>query len=138
MAEYLLRHRLGATTPWQIRSAGLAALNGLAASQPAVAVLAEQGVDLTPHRSQRLTKGMIDSAILIVVMTNSHALELKSRFPEAQGRIRLLKSFDPAAKGEDIQDPIGGEISTYREIYAEIDAALLDLILYLKKRAARR
>lgn len=138
MAEYLLRQRLGAKTSWHIHSAGLSAVNGLPASQPAIAVLHEKGTDLTAHRSRLLTQEMIDSAAVIVVMTTSHALELKRRFPEAQDRIYLLKSFDPAARGGDIPDPIGGEIETYRGIRDEIDAALLDLILYLQQHAKRQ
>ena len=137
MAEYLLRHYLGPQTSWQIRSAGLAAVNGLAASQPAIEALSELGVDLTPHRSQMVTQEMIDSATLIVVMTIFHARELKQRFPEAQDRIYLLKSFHPSSKGGDIQDPIGGEIHLYRTIRDEIDEALLDLVLYLKNHAAQ-
>lgn len=133
MAEYLLRHHLGPRTRWQVRSAGLTAMNGVAASRPAIEALSEKGVNLTPHHSQGLAKDMIDSATVIVVMTAAQALELKQRFPEAQDRIHLLKSFDPAAKGGDIQDPIGYEMSTYRRIRDEIDAALPDLILYLKQ-----
>lgn len=135
MAEYLLRHHLGASTPWQVCSTGIAAVDGLAASPSAIEVLAEKGVDLTPHRSRRLTKELIDAATFIVVMTSSHALELKQRFPEAQDRIYLLKSFDPAFKGGDIPDPLGGELNTYRKIRDEINEALLDFILYLKQYA---
>ena len=133
MAEYLLRHHLGSKTFWQVRSAGLAAMDGWPASQPAIDVLSECGVDLTSHRSHRVTKERIDPATLIMVMTTSHALELKQRFPEARDRIHLLKSFDPSGRGGEIQDPIGGDIRTYRRIRDEIDAALLDLILYMKR-----
>ncbi|MBU4199527.1 MAG: low molecular weight protein arginine phosphatase [Verrucomicrobia bacterium] len=133
MAEYLLRHHLGPKTSWQVQSAGLTAVNGLTASQPAIDVLGELGVDLTPHRSCHVTKEQIDPATLIMVMTASHALELKQRFPEAKDRIHLLKSFDPSARGGDIQDPIGCEIRIYRRIRDEIDAALLDLILHMKR-----
>lgn len=136
MAEYLLRHHLGPGTLWTVRSAGLEAMNGLAASQPAIETLDEFGVNLTPHRSQKVTKEMIDSATLIVVMTTSHVLELKQRFPEAQDRIYLLKSFDSSSGDKDIRDPIGGEIHTYQKIRDEINEALLGLILYLKQHKA--
>jgi len=137
MAEYLLRHHLGSNSTWQVGSAGLAALNGFRASQPAIEVLHEKGLDLAPHRSRNVTKEMIDLATLIVVMTASHALELKQRFPEAQDRIYLLKSFDPSSRGGDVQDPIGSDVDTYRQIRDEIDSALLDLILYLKQHLSR-
>ncbi len=138
MAEYLMRHHLGPQTAWQIHSAGLAAGNGQAASAEAVEVLDEQNIDLTPHRSRSLTHDMIDASTLIMVMTQAQALNIKRRFPEAGNRIRLLTSFKPAARGEDINDPIGGDLETYRRIRDEIDEALLDLILHLKRLTARQ
>ena len=132
MAEYLLRRRLGKQADWKIGSAGLFTGNGMAASQPAIEVLREQAIDLTPHRSRVVTKDIIDAATLIVVMTSTHAAELKLRFPEAQDRIYLLKSFDPVCGGGDIPDPLGGTVAHYRTIREEIESTLLDLILYLK------
>ena len=138
MAEYLLRRRLGKQIDWQVGSAGLFTGNGMAASLPAVEVLREQTIDLTPHRSRVVTKDIIDVATLIVVMTVTHAVELKRRFPETQDRIYLLKSFDPGCGGGDIPDPLGGTIAQYRTIRDEIEAALPDLILYLKSYAGEQ
>lgn len=138
MAEYLLRRRLGKQANCKIGSAGLFAGNGMAASRPAIEVLREQAVDLTPHRSRVVTKDIIDAATLIVVMTSTHAVELKRRFPEAQDRIYLLKSFDPGCGGGDIPDPLGGTIAQYRTIHDEIEATLPDLILYLKSYAGEQ
>lgn len=135
MAEYLLRRLLGKQAGWRVCSAGLFTGNGMAASPPAVAVLREQAIDLTPHRSRVATKDIIDAATLIVVMTSAHAAELKRRFPEAQDRIYLLKSFDPGRGGGDIPDPLGGTNSQYRMIRDEIEATLPDLVLYLKSYA---
>ena len=112
MAEYLLRRRLGKQIDWQVGSAGLFTGNGMAASLPAVEVLREQIIDLTPHRSRVVTKDIIDAATLIVVMTVTHVGELKRRFPETQDRLYLLKSFDPGCGGGDIPDPLGGTIAS--------------------------
>ena len=132
MAEYLLRRHLGTPADWQVSSAGIFTGNGMAASLPAIEVLREQGIDLTPHRSRVVTKDIIDTATLIVVMTTVHVTEIKRRFPEAQDRIYLLKSFDPGCGDGDIPDPHGGTVTHYRTIRKEIESALLDLILYLK------
>jgi protein-tyrosine phosphatase len=138
MAEYLLRHHLGPQTDWQIGSAGLAALNGMPASESALEGLGEQKIDLAPHRSRALTREMIDKADLIVVMTASHAREINRRFPTTRDRVRLLKSFARAGGDGDIQDPIGSDPATYRRIRDEINEALLDLILYLKHTKVER
>lgn len=132
MAEYLLRRRLGKQAGWKVGSAGLFTVNGMAASLPAIEVLREQAVDLTPHSSRVITKEIIDAATLIVVMTEAHAAELKRRFPEAQDRIYLLKSFDSACGGGDIPDPLGGTTAHYRTIRDEIEVTMPNLILYLK------
>jgi len=138
MAEYLLRRHLGTHANWQVSSAGLFTGNGMPASLPAIEVLREKGIDLTPHRSRVVTKDIIDAATLIVVMTTAHVAELKRRFPEAQDRIYMLKSFDPECGGGDIPDPLGGTTSLYRTIREEIESALLDLILYLKSYAGKQ
>jgi len=138
MAEYLLRRRLGKQADWKVSSAGLFTGDGITASQPAIEVLREQAIDLTPHRSRVATKDIIDSATLIVVMTATHVAELKRRFPEAQDRIYLLKSFDPGCGGGDIPDPLGGTIAQYRIIRNEIESALPDLVLYLKSYASEQ
>ncbi len=136
MAEYLLRRHLGAQAGWKIGSAGLAAADGLAASIEAVEALAELDIDLAPHRSRWLTRAMIDTADLVVVMTNRQACEIRRRFPEAGERVSLLTSFAPGGGG-DIADPIGSDLATYRRIRDQIDEALLDLILYLKTKPPR-
>lgn len=138
MAEYLLQRRLGKPAEWKVGSAGLFTSNGMAASLSAIEVLREQAIDLTPHRSRVVTKDIIDTATLIVVMTATHAAELKHRFPEAQDRIYLLKSFDPGCGGGDLPDPLGGTKAQYRTIRDEIEAALPDLILYLKSYAGEQ
>lgn len=135
MAEYLLQHHLGQKANWEISSAGLFTGNGMDASQLAIAVLHEQAIDLTPHRSRAVTKDIIDAATLIVVMTATHVAELKHRFPEAQDRTYLLKSFGQGQGAGDIPDPLGGTKAQYRAIRDEIEATLPNLILYMQSYA---
>lgn len=132
MAEYLLRHRLEPDSGWTVCSAGLSAMNRLSVSPLAVKVMSEKDIDLSWHMTQRLTQDIIDSATMIIVMTASHVEEMKKRFPGALNKVFLLKSFDAISSDEDIQDPIGLSIDTYKQIRDEIDNAMLDLILYLK------
>jgi protein-tyrosine-phosphatase len=130
MAEYLLRQRLGAEGTWQISSAGLSALPGLPASEPAVAAMAERGIDLRPHRSRAADRQLIDAASLIVVMTASHSEQLKRLAPSSTEKTFLLKSFDAASRRQDIEDPIGLSCEAYRSVRDE--AALPGLIEFLR------
>ncbi len=77
---------------------------------------------------------MVEEAAVIAAMTAGHVLDIRTRFPGAGVKTRLLTSFSrSAASDRDIADPIGCSVSVYREIRDEIDAALLDMILFLQK-----
>ncbi len=134
MAEYLLRHWLGPDTAWEVRSAGVSAMEGEPASEAAVVALAERGIDASGHRSRMLDQGWVDAADLIVVMTDAHRRIVEGRFPATRGKVFLLKSFGPAGRDEDIDDPIGMPLDVYRDVCAEMDAVMPDLVLHLHER----
>ena len=131
MAEYLLRHQLPPGAPWTVSSAGMAALPGFAASPEAVQALREIGIDLSPHRSRPLSRELVDSAAMIVVMSGTHREQLKARYPNALDRVFLLKRFDAQSDGGDVFDPIGMPVEVYRAIRDEITASLPGLMAYM-------
>ena len=132
MAEYLLRHRLGADSGWTVASAGTAAGGGMKASMAAVEALDEMGIDLQPHLSRPVDDALVAQADMVVVMTRDHYNQLRSGYPEAEGRIYLMKSFDPEAETDDVADPIGLTVEVYRGIRDEIEAAMPGLLKYMK------
>lgn len=139
MAEYLLRARLrGPLARWRVGSAGVAAMDGWPASPEAVAALAERGIDLTPHRSRFLSPELVDDAAMIVVMTRGHDESVRQRFPEAAGRVFLLRGFDGGAREEDLADPIGLPLDGYRQARDQIEAALPDLMLFMHESGQSR
>lgn len=132
MAEYLFRSRMEPDLPWSAGSAGLAAVEGLPASQMAIQVMNDIGINLAPHRSRPVTKELIDETTIILVMTNSHASEIKACFPGARDRVHLLKSFNPNAKDKNIPDPVGLTLEIYRRTLSEISDCIEGLIGYLR------
>ena len=96
-----------------VQSAGLAAMMGGEASPDAVRVVADFGADLSGHRSRMASMEMLLWADHIFVMTASHVYSLAAiaNIPEP----RLLS---PA--GDDIADPIGGELADYRTCAEQI------------------
>jgi len=124
MAEYLMRRRLGARSLWRVASAGLSTFDGQPASEPGVAALAEQGIDMRPHRSRLLTRDLVDAASILVVMTASHRDQILGQYRDAREKIFLLRSFAPGARSGDIEDPIGSPGDVYRATRDAIDAAL--------------
>ncbi|RUL89159.1 arsenate reductase/protein-tyrosine-phosphatase family protein [Tautonia sociabilis] len=95
---------------WLVLSAGLSAMPGAPAAEHAVEVVAALGGSLSSHSSRRLTPEIVRAADRIVVMTRGHLDALLHHAPEAAGRARLL---DP--EGFDIDDPVGSDLTTYRE-----------------------
>ena len=110
-----------------VASAGMAAWAGGSASEHAIAVAREMGGDLGGHESQPLTEGLARQADVILTMTAAHREALVARFPEAGGRVALL-----SPDRQDVIDPIGGSLDTYRRCARQIRehlAARLDTLL---------
>ena len=132
MAEALFHHRMGADSVWKASSAGIFAGEGWPASENAVRVLDELGVDLSRHRSQPLTAKLVESAELIIAMTGEHRRQILRAFPAVGDRVFLIKSFGTSKVPADVSDPYGGSLNEYRRIRDEIDRALSDLILFIR------
>lgn len=130
MAEALARRELAARG-WvhvEVASAGIATMDGLPASEGAVRAAGARGLDLSDHRSTRLTGRSVEAADLILAMSRGHL----DRVEELGGvdRAHLLTTFarggeDPEeGVEEDVPDPFGGG----DEIYGETLAALQELV----------
>jgi len=122
MAAALLRRYLDeddARRDWRVLSAGLWAEDGEPASTGAVMAMAERGIDLTGHRSRRLTPQMVEEADLILGMTPQHVEAMQQAFPEARERIHLLAEM--AGESHGIADPYGLSPVTYRATANEIE-----------------
>ena len=133
MAEALFCHRIGADAGWDAASAGIFAAAGSPASDNAVRALAELGIDLSGHRSQPLTRQLVEEADLIVTMTEGHRRHILDVFPEVGTKVCLINAFGTSKVAADISDPFGGSLNTYKRIRDEIDRALADLILFVRE-----
>ena len=129
MAEALFRGMVGqrlGSDPEKIEdrgvmvvSAGVAALTGGRASDAAIRVMSEQGLDLTGHITQPLTESLVRYADVIYTMTESHRSAVVAQWPAAAERTMLL-----SGEGNDVADPIGGTVHRYQQCAAQIQAAL--------------
>ena len=77
LAEHLLRSLTGLT----VDSAGLTARTGDPADPVYLDMAKESDLDLTSHRSKPLTRGLLESADLTLVMTGGHKRRLTERYP---------------------------------------------------------
>lgn len=107
-------------------SAGLYTENGLPASANAITAAGELGADISAHKSQQLTAEMAESAKYLVCMTGAHYDRLCELFPACADKIFTLLP-------EDISDPFGGDLATYRRSAAEIDKGVQAIIANLSR-----
>lgn len=127
MAEGLFRAHGGEEkTGLTAASAGLFTQDGMPASQNAIAASAERGADIAAHRSRMLTAEMAHAARYLVCMTGAHYDRLCELFPDCADKVFTLLP-------EDISDPFGGDLETYRRAAAEIDAGVRSIIERLAK-----
>ncbi len=102
-----------------IRSAGVAATNGVAAAPHAIEIIRDLGGSLENHRSRNLASNLVRQADCIFAMTADHLESLLEAVPDAEHRTFLL---DP--DGRDLADPYGSDHDTYRRTAQMIEAML--------------
>ncbi len=105
---------------YSVQSAGTFAMPGMKATPQAVEAVADFGADLAHHRSKTLSHELINAADLIVVMGQSHRMNVLAMNPAAASRTLLL---DPEG---DVEDPIGGDVSLYRELAGRFNDLIRD------------
>lgn len=129
MAEGLLRSALAAKALEQVTvaSAGSGAWDGAPVTEATHLVGLEQGLDLSEHRARLLTRDLVRSADLILVMSGHHL----ARVSELGGedKVHLLGSYAGRDEGQtEISDPYGADISTYRATFAELQELIGNVV----------
>jgi protein arginine phosphatase len=125
ICKVLLARRLGCQVPeleqrgYLIRSAGVAASNGVPAATHAIDVVRSLGGSLEHHRSRKIAANLVRQADCIFAMTVDHLDSLLAAVPEVEHRAFLL---DPG--GGDVADPVGSDHETYRQTAQMIEVML--------------
>ena len=124
LAEALARRRaqqLGIDVSFA--SAGIGAALGSPATDGAILVGLERGVDLSRHRSRPLLPGAIGKHTLILVMGSGHIANVRSIDPNAT--VFLLDEYGShGATMRTIADPYGGDLDDYRAAADSIEQML--------------
>ena len=106
---------------YRIASAGLAAVADKRASVNARRLAREWpegALDLDSHRSQALTRELVEIATRIFCMERDQREQILAFFPHRDREVLLV---DP--EGGDIADPAGGSLDEYRRLARRLDAA---------------
>jgi len=109
----------------EVLSAGIMFTGGVSASYEVRELLAARGIDVSGHRSQRVTGDMLNKADIILVMERLHEERLLELHPQIKNRLFLLKEFARVTDGGlDIPDPIGRPKEFYEQTLAIIGEAV--------------
>lgn len=107
-------------------SAGVFTADDLPASGHAVTAGAEFNADLGPHRSRMLTNQIVEDAKYLICMTAAHYDRVLEMFPQAESKLFTLLE-------QDISDPYGGDLDTYRRCAAELQKGVASIIERLRR-----
>ncbi|KQL21510.1 low molecular weight protein arginine phosphatase [Cytobacillus solani] len=116
----------------EVKSAGVYAMDGSAASENTRKVLAEHGIVFDSHQASMLNDELVSWTSYIITMTASHKAAVISMFPDAAGKIFTLKEFAIGNSKSDIADPFGGPIEQYRHTYNEMNDMMIKIIQRLQ------
>jgi len=118
----------GDSSELRIASAGLAPIDGKA-SLYTRELLGQEGISLDSHIPRRLTGSQVREAGIILVMEEHHRRAVLELYPDAAGKIYLLKEF-AGITGEPlgVKDPYGGSREIYSRTLEEIREAVKKVI----------
>ena len=115
MAQVLLEHACRAHKV-SVTSAGLDAMVGHPADPMAQEMVKAAGRDLAGHRAQQVSALLCRQHDLILVMEQSHKAELLRRYPEARGKVFLMR----ADNNTEIADPYRKGQAAFEDAYKAI------------------
>jgi protein-tyrosine-phosphatase len=127
MAKALLEKKLAEKNrdDVQVLSAGLMMMAGLSATEETKEILKAEGIDVSSHRSQRLTRDVIRKSDLILVMEKIHEERILEMVPDVKNRLFLLKEFAKINNNIlDVADPIGKSLEFYAQTFSIIKEAV--------------
>lgn len=137
MAEGLFRHIAGPN--YRALSAGISAMDNFSASPETIQVMAGRGVDVSGHRSRRLTPALIEQADRIYAMERLHKEWVVRMSPQSASKVRLLSEFSSSDEHRvevDIPDPIRMSESFYRNVLGVIEDCVTNLHATLERQEA--
>lgn len=136
MAAALLQHALsgqpGPLKSLEVISAGIAAHPGEPVSENSIIALKKVGIDISGHRAQPLTRKLIDGALAIFCMTESHRSAILLNIDPPPKHLYLFREFLPGETNHEIADPFGGSIKLYEASRDEMVEAIPSLIAFLR------
>lgn len=138
MGAGLLQHALAAQPEplksIRVLSAGVASRGGERVSENSVIALRKAGIDISSHRSNPLTDEMIQQAVAVLCMTESHRAMIQLHAEVPPRNLYLFREFMPGRGDKEIADPFGGPLKIYESARDEMVEAIPSLVEFLRNR----
>ncbi|MEU9994659.1 low molecular weight protein-tyrosine-phosphatase [Streptomyces sp. NPDC050848] len=143
MAESVFRARVeeaGLADTVEVDSAGTGGWHeGDAADPRTVAVLEDHGYT-SGHSARQFRASWFPALDLVVALDEGHlrALRRLAPTPEDAAKVRLLRSYDPAAEDLDVPDPYYGGTDGFEECLEMVEAASEGLLAAVRESVEER
>lgn len=121
------------------KSAGTFACEGAEATEEAVRVVQEMGLELKRHEAEPFTSELAQWADLILAMSKEQMEHIEVIAPEEVSKVHTLLGYAKGIDGEpidnscDIMDPFDEGMEEYRQSAAQIKEAIKMLIARLER-----
>lgn len=139
MAAGALRRLLAADSGRvAVESAGTAAWDDQPATEAAVRVAAQSGVDISGHRSRRLTPAIVRAADMVLVMERGHLTAVRALGADPDRSHVLSEWPGPGEPGLEISDPFGASSEAYEECWRRIQHHLERVVPYIREASGAR
>ena len=137
MGAGLLQHALAAQPEplksLRVISAGVAARGDNLVSENSVLALKKVGIDITGLRSLPLTQQLLDDALVVFCMTETHRAMIQLQGDPPPQNLYLFREFLPREADKGIPDPYGGPLKLYEQCRDEMVEAIPSLIELLQR-----
>ncbi len=105
---------------------------GQGANETAVQVLTDAGYP-SDHTVRQISPDLLATVDLALAADRGHLAALQA-MTDRPDKVRLLRSFDPGADGDEVPDPYGGPTEGYRAVLAMTKAAVPGILDEIRRR----
>jgi glycine hydroxymethyltransferase len=124
MAEGFLKKELSREDGYEIISAGISAISGMAPTAEAVQAMREENIDISLYQSKPLSNELVKQADIILVMSGMHKDFIIKTMPDSESKVFLLNGFSGLCEElSSIPDPVGQPLEVYRKVRDQIKMA---------------
>ncbi len=111
--------RQNADEDWLVESAGVWARQGDRIESLSQLVVLEKGIDLSAHRSRRISADLLHDFNLILTMEMGQKEAIKAAFPQFSRKVYLISEMIDSRR--DVVDPFGSSLQDFQDTARELE-----------------